>query len=37
MKADKGENFTVKQLVATRKKLEEKLKRLMTKAEKMML
>lgn len=28
MKADKGENFTVKQLVATRKKLEEKLKKL---------
>ncbi len=28
MKADKGENFTVKQLVGTRKKLEEKLKRI---------
>lgn len=28
LKADKGENFTVKQLVATRKKLEEKMKRL---------
>ncbi len=28
MKADKGENFTVKQLVATRKKLEEKLKKI---------
>ena len=28
LKADKGENFTVKQLVATRKKLEEKLKKI---------